>query len=220
MLRTADADILPMRFGDLADTVARYLSEVEKLTTTEREDSKKLNALIDAGAFKLAADPTLTSVPPQGPGDVPAIDFSLLDRASTRLKASAVAYDRAFAHASASDFSLTPRDLAQLNAILQGIEQTLTSKRGLPGRDWYQHMLYAPGMLTGYGAKTLPAIREAVEQRRWPDASDYVAVIAASLNLSSARIDQATAILTGRPAPSAPGAAPATGTRPPPPPDS
>jgi N-acetylated-alpha-linked acidic dipeptidase len=215
-LRASNADVLPMRLGDLADTVSRYVAEVEKLTTAEREDSKRMNALIDEGAFRLAADPAVASVPPQSPDSVPSIDYSLLEKASARLKQSATAYDGAFARASASDFSLSAGELAQVNAILQGIEQTLTSKRGLPGRDWYQHMLYAPGMLTGYGAKTLPAVREAIEQRRWPDAIAYIPVVASSLNLASARLDQATAILTGRPGVPAPGPA----SRTPPPPDS
>jgi N-acetylated-alpha-linked acidic dipeptidase len=216
VLRASGADILPMRFGDLADTVARYLAEVEKLTATEREDSRKVNGLLDEGAFKLAADPLVTYLPPQAPGDVPAIDFRLLEQASARLKRSATIYDGALLRVSASDYRLSPGEFAQLNAILQGIEQTLTSKTGLPGRGWYQHMLYAPGMYTGYGAKTLPAVREAIEQRRWPDAIDYVSVVAVSLNLTSARLDQATAILNGRPKTPPPGAV----ARPPPPPDS
>jgi N-acetylated-alpha-linked acidic dipeptidase len=170
---------------------------------------------VDEGAFRLAGDPLVTYLPPQSPGDVPALDFGPLVQAAARLKKAARAYDDAFARASDSDFKLSARDQAQLNAILQGIEQTLTSKRGLPGRPWYQHMLYAPGLYTGYGAKTLPAVREAIELHHWPDAIDYISVVAASLDVASARVEQASALLL----PKANAAASGAAVTPPPPPD-
>ena len=214
-LRSADADILPMRFGDLADTVSRYLSEIEKLTDTEREENRDISKLIDSGAFKLAADPQVNYLPPPLPGDVPRLDFAPLRDAVGRLKRSAIGYDNAFMRASRSDFSLSSGELSQLNSILQGIEQTLTNRKGLPGRDWYIHMLYAPGLYTGYGAKTIPAVREAVELHRWSDATDGIPLVALTLNVASARIDQATAILSRGVNVPAPGAV----VRPPPPPD-
>ena len=81
--------------------------------------------------------------------------------------------------------------------MLIGVEHSLTSPDGLPGRPWYQHLLYAPGMLTGYGAKTLPGVREAIEGRRWAEARDYIGRTAQALDAARARIDQATAILAG-----------------------
>ncbi len=207
VLRTADADIIPLRLGDLADTASRYVGEVEKLVATERERSTELDGLIGAGAFKLAADPLQALQAPRSPGEVPTLDFGPLDRAASRLQRSAKAYDEAFARAASSDLSLPAASLAQLNAILQGTEQTLLARRGLPGRDWYRHMLYAPGLYTGYGAKTLPAVREAVELRHWPEATDYIAVVGSVLDLAAARIDQATALLTARPQQAAPGSA-------------
>jgi N-acetylated-alpha-linked acidic dipeptidase len=196
VLRTANAEVLPMRFADLADTVARYATEVERLTDSERDDAVRLNSLIDEGVFKLAADPEVAYLPPPSPSDVPILSFEVLDRAVNRLKRSAKAYDEAFGRASAADFALSAADLAKLNGLLQGVERELSSAKGLPGRAWYTHMLYAPGQLTGYAAKTLPAVREAVEQRRWPDAIDYITVVAESLNNASFRLDQATEALT------------------------
>ena len=66
--------------------------------------------------------------------------------------------------------------------------------QGLPGgRDWYQHMIYAPGAHTGYGVKTLPGIREAIEDRRWDEANQYIGVVARALNAYSTRLDRAIA---------------------------
>lgn len=216
VLRTADADVIPERFGDLAETVARYVAEAEKGVDAERERAKEVGQLIETGAYRLAADPQVTHMAPQAPGAVPRIDFAPLVRASARLRRSAKAYDDAFERAALADFSLPSGDLIELNGILQGVEQTLTSNRGLPGRSWYRHMLYAPGVYTGYGAKTLPAVREALEMRRWAEAADYIPTVAACLDSAAARIDQATAMLAGRPMARPAGAA----VTPPPPKDS
>jgi N-acetylated-alpha-linked acidic dipeptidase len=216
VLRTADADVLPMRFVDLAEAAGRYVSEIEKLTDREREDSAKLRSLIDAGAFKLAADPENPRAAPADPVDVPRLDFKPLREAADRLARSARSYDGAFSEAAAGDFRLPARELAELNGLLQGVEQTLSSERGLPGREWYRHMLYAPGQLTGYDAKTIPAVREAVEQHRWPEAMDYITVVAGTLNAAASRLDEAAARLTPKL-----GSVPAgTGQTRPPPPDS
>jgi N-acetylated-alpha-linked acidic dipeptidase len=219
VLRAANADVLPMRMGDLADSVARYITEVEKLTETEREDTAKLNGLVDEGAFKLAADPQEARLAPSVPADVPMLAFEALDRAASRIKKCAKTYDDAFARASATDFKFSNADLARINGILQGLEHALSSERGLPGRAWYKHMLYAPGLYTGYAAKTLPAVREAVELRRWPDAIDYISVVADVLNKASSRMDEATEALTPRPGKQA-GAGKSAGPPPPPPSDS
>jgi N-acetylated-alpha-linked acidic dipeptidase len=204
VLRTADADVLPMRFTDLADTVARYVSEVQKLADSQREDGRKLKALVDSGVFKLAGDPLVTYLPPTVPGEVPRLDFRPLIDASARLKRSARAYDAAFERASSTDFRLPSGEVSELNGLLQGVEQTLSSKDGLPGREWYQHMLYAPGLYTGYGAKTLPAVREAIELQHWPEATSSIAAVAGVLNAASTRLDEAAPKLTphlGKPTP-------------------
>jgi N-acetylated-alpha-linked acidic dipeptidase len=219
VLRTAGADVLPMRFSDLADTVARYVAEIERLTDTERDETVRLNSLIEDGVFKLAADPQESYLPPSIPADVPMMSFEQLDRAVNRLKKSAKFYDDAFARASASDLKYSSADLARLNGILQGLEHELTSERGLPARAWYKHMLYAPGLYTGYAAKTIPAVREAIELRHWPEATDYITVVASSLNDAASRMDEATEALTPRFKAAAPGKAPG-GTPPAPPVDS
>ncbi len=218
-LRAADADVLPMRFADLADAAGRYVKEVEKLLASERERAAKLSALLGDGSFKLTADPTETYLPPRAPGEVPSLDFSPLEAASGRLGRSARAYDEAFERAAGLGFRLGEAQLAEVNGLLQGVEQTLLSAKGLPGRPWYQHMLYAPGLYTGYGAKTLPAVREAIEEHHWSDAREFIPVVAGVLEAAAARLDLATQALAprlGKQPASARGSAPT----PTPPPDS
>jgi N-acetylated-alpha-linked acidic dipeptidase len=174
------------------------------LTDTERENARRLRQLLDEGAFKLAGDPEVTYLAPTAPDDIPRLDFRPLQEASARLKRSARAYDNAFVRASASNFLLPSSEIAELNTLLQGVEQSLSSKTGLPGREWYQHMLYAPGLYTGYGAKTLPAVREAIELHRWSDATSYIPIVADTLDAAAKRLDEAATKLTPRLGPAAP----------------
>ncbi len=220
VLRASEADVLPMRFTDLADNVDRYASEVEKLTDQERQSAVTINNMINQGVFKLAADPQQVYAPPPSPSDVPILVYAPLNSAVSSLKRSAKAYDAALGRAAAQDYNLPAADLARLNGILQSIEQQLANERGLPGRPWYKHMLYAPGAYTGYAAKTLPGVREAIELRRWPDATDYITVVAETLARAAARIDDATGTLTHRERPAAPAKPPSRGPMPPPPIDS
>jgi N-acetylated-alpha-linked acidic dipeptidase len=189
VLRAADADVEPFQFGDLARTVAAQIEALKTLAATQREHAATVDRLIDQKAFALADDPTTRSGPPDREDVGPDLDFSPLDRALARLKASAQAYDLAAA------VGADPGKSAQADIILQGVEQGLTDSRGLPGRPWYRHLLYAPGLLTGYGAKTLPGVREAIEGRRWSEATDYIGRTAAVLDTVSAKLDQATAAL-------------------------
>jgi N-acetylated-alpha-linked acidic dipeptidase len=193
VLRAADAEVVPLRFGELADNIAANLAELRVLAETMRERSASTDQLLDMNAFALAADPSRTTLPPPREDVVPAIDFSALDAAVGRLKTSAAAYD----HALAGARPLTPANRARIDAILIGVEHSLTDPRGLPGRPWYRHLIYAPGLLTGYGAKTLPGVREAIEGRRWAEAADYMTRTAQAIDAASARIDRATAALSG-----------------------
>jgi N-acetylated-alpha-linked acidic dipeptidase len=195
VLRAANAEVLPLRFGDFADTVSRYAEEVHKLADDKRAHSEKLGRLLDGNAFRLAADPALNSVPPPRDGEVPYIDFAPLDNALVRLRKSAKAYDATYATADAAGLQLTATQRDKLNALLLGMEQTLLDSKGLPGRPWFQHFVYAPGMFTGYGVKTLPGVREAIEERRWKEADEQVVRTAKVLDAYAGRIDEARAAL-------------------------
>jgi N-acetylated-alpha-linked acidic dipeptidase len=186
VLRTADADLIPLQFANFAARVGEEVGELERLLASERERTATLDRLIDQKAFFLAADPTEPWGAPAAEAPVPALDFAPLDAAVARLTASAKAYDKAAAAASAS-----PERLTAANAVLQGAEQAMTDPAGLPGRPWYKHLIYAPGMLTGYGSKTLPGVREAIEGRRWGEATDYIARTARALAALADRLDAA-----------------------------
>ena len=82
-----------------------------------------------------------------------------------------------------------------MNELLRSIDQTLLIPEGLPMRPWYKHALYAPGRFTGYGAKTLPGVREAIEERRFADANVYAGRTAAAIERYAARLDAARAII-------------------------
>ncbi|MDE2500455.1 MAG: M28 family peptidase [Alphaproteobacteria bacterium] len=194
VLRAADAELPVERAGDFAGEMAVYLGEVKKLADDKREAAEIQNADLHDNIFALVADPTKSHGNPTALLPVPKFDFAPLDGAVDRLKKSAAAYDEALAKNGAG----LPADrLARLQSLMQDIDGTLSSDVGLPGRPWYKNLIYAPGSLTGYGAKTLPGVREAIEQERWSDADRYIKLTAGVLNAYSDRLDQATAVLNG-----------------------
>ncbi|SDD62013.1 N-acetylated-alpha-linked acidic dipeptidase [Sphingomonas sp. YR710] len=195
VLRIADADTPPQRFGDFAATVARYLDEVRKLADDRRAEDGKREALLKKGAFGLAADPLHPISAPRAEAMTPFIELAPLANAVEKLKKSAAAYDTAYA---AKGAALSPAARARLNAALRDIDQLLLSERGLPGRDWYKNLIYAPGRFTGYGAKTLPGVREAIEERRFADADLYAKLTGEVLSAYADRLDQARGIVEGR----------------------
>ncbi len=192
VLRIADADTPPVRFGDLATTVRSYLGEVKALIETRRKQDVTRSALLAGNAFKLASDPRAPVGAPVAEAATPLIELAGLENAVGRLEASAKAYDAAF---TAKGAGLDAPRRARLNAALLGIDQALLIPEGLPGRDWYKHSLYAPGRFTGYGAKTLPGVREAIEERRFGDANLYASRTAAAIERLAAKLDTARDII-------------------------
>jgi N-acetylated-alpha-linked acidic dipeptidase len=194
VIQAADAE-LPLNTPDsFAAAVGQYLKDVKKLADDKRGAAEKQARMLADKAFALAADPTRSHVPPEPLKQVPKFDFGPLDSALNRLNGSASAYDAAL---SAHGASLTPAKRRQLLTMMQSIGETLLVDQGLPGRDWYKNMITAPGRFTGYGAKTLPGVREAIEEERFDDAVRYIGLIAGALDAYSARLDQATALLNG-----------------------
>ncbi|MDP2955499.1 MAG: transferrin receptor-like dimerization domain-containing protein [Longimicrobiales bacterium] len=193
-LRLANADVLPFRYSNLADNVKAYLGEVEKLADDLRVQTERHNRLVDAGAFTLAADPTLTYVPPGRKEPVPYLNFAPLRNAVARLDAAASAYDAALGRRMA-DEGVDPAAAARVNSVLRGLERRLTRADGLPRRPWFRHQIYAPGFWTGYGVKTLPGVREGIEQREWGEVRLFVDEIAAALDRFSDGLEQATGML-------------------------
>jgi N-acetylated-alpha-linked acidic dipeptidase len=194
VLRLADADVLPYDFTGLAETVARYSREVQKLLKDKRDETLERNRQIDEGVFTATADPRERFVPPAKEELPPFINFAPLDNAVDALTRAADRYDKAFGKAQAnSGAALAKPEARTLNAMLLTAERALTSSDGLPRRPWYRHQVYAPGFYTGYGVKTLPGVREAIEQKTWPEAEQQIARLAGTLGAETNLIQQAAA---------------------------
>lgn len=194
MLRASQAQLLPARESDFAASIARYDDELHKLADGMRAKARELAKLLDDGVYNLAADPRKPRAPPPRAAEVPYLNFAELDNAAATLEQSAKAFDKAYARLEAIDDPAANAARERVNATLTDLEQALTDPHGLPGREWYQHMVYAPGLHTGYGVKTLPGIREAIEERRWDEADRYIGVVSRALNAYSARLDRAISV--------------------------
>jgi N-acetylated-alpha-linked acidic dipeptidase len=194
VVRLADTDLPVQRYGDFADTVATYLDQVKKLDATKREEGQTQARLLAANAYALAADPTKPHANPTPLAQSPTLNFGALEAAVAKVKASAAAFDTALA---AKGASLSKAQRAKLDAVIRPLDQVLLRPEGLPGRPWYMHMIYAPGRFTGYGAKTLPGVREAIEERRFDDAQKYIGLTGQALTAYAAELDKATAIVNG-----------------------
>ncbi|MBS0381404.1 MAG: M28 family peptidase [Proteobacteria bacterium] len=195
VMRTADAEVLPMRFGDFSTTLDGYIEQMHKLVDSQRKAAEAQHKLLDAGAYKLAADPLHPVAPPERLSDVPKIDFAPLDAAAKKLKASAQAYEKAYHARSEKGLDIPAAQLAQVNQLMGTLEQRLLDEQGLPGRPWYKNMIQAPGELTGYAPKIIPAVHEALDARDWQRADQYAAVTAKTLDNYRAQLDQLTALL-------------------------
>jgi N-acetylated-alpha-linked acidic dipeptidase len=193
VLRAAQAELLPAQQSDFANSVAAYDEDLHQLADGMRAKTRELAKLLDDDAYRLAADPRLPRAAPLRADEVPDLNFAGLDNAIEHLRSSAKAFDGEYQRVAAIDDAHVNPERARLNAAITGLEQALTDPRGLPGREWYQHMIYAPGLHTGYGVKTLPGIREAIEERRWDEANRYIGVVAHALNAYSDRLDRAIA---------------------------
>jgi N-acetylated-alpha-linked acidic dipeptidase len=189
--------VLPLQFTGVADTLADYVKQLRTLADEKRTSVAQVTRLSDAHAFALAADPTRVVGPPPREAPVPQVNLAPLDAAVARLKVAASAYDAAYAKLNAGGVKLSASQERQLNSLLRGLEQKLTHERGLPGREWFKHFVYAPGLLTGYGVKTLPAVREAIEAGRWAEADEYSAFTAQLLGGYCDALNEATALLRG-----------------------
>ena len=194
VIRAADAPRVPAKYGDFASTVSRYLTDIKKLAADQREKDRALADLRREGDFVLASSPQDPVIAPRDQGITPLIDMLPLENAVDHLKRAASAADGMLAREDALPLATQ----AQINASLAQIDQLLLDPAGLPGRPWFQNLVYAPGTLTGYGAKTLPGVREAIEQRRWDDARAYVVRTAKVLEDYAARLDAAVAMGGGR----------------------
>ena len=186
-LRLADAETLPFEFSNFAETVGGYANEVMRLTDSMREEARASNLIIANGMLKAVQDPTTTFIVPKQKDAVPFLNFAPLQNAVAKLNESAKRYETRRS-------TLSAARQADLDRVLFGSERSLTQNEGLPRRDWFRHQIYAPGFYTGYGVKTLPGIREAIEQRNWKEAAEQIEVASRTIERFATEIDKAAAI--------------------------
>jgi N-acetylated-alpha-linked acidic dipeptidase len=190
VMRLADADLLPYDFTDFTDTVRTYVADLEKLWKSKSDEIKERNKEIEEGIYVATADPKKTLVPPRVEEVPPFLNFAPLRNGLEQLARSAEHYDKAVQKA-----ALGSRPLATVNQKLTQAERALTLPDGLPGRPWFQHQIYAPGLYTGYGVKTIPGVREAIEQKHWKLADDQIVRAGKVLEHEAAVIEEIAADL-------------------------
>ncbi len=198
IMRLADADLLPFEFGDFADTVQTYLKELKTLSQKMQDDIRERNKEIEEGLFKAVDDPKRPLVPPSVEAVPPHLNFAPMENAAEALTRSAAEYRKALEQANANGgAALASASLAEVNKMLIETERKLTNAEGLSNRPWFKHQLYAPGFYTGYGVKTVPAVREAIELKKWHQADEAIVVVARVLQDEAALISSAAQKLTG-----------------------
>jgi N-acetylated-alpha-linked acidic dipeptidase len=195
VLRLAEAELLPWDFSAFETTVAGYAEEVMELTDNMRDETDRHNKLVRDGMFTLAADPTETYIPPEAEDPVPHLNFAPIKNALGRLAESAAAHGTARKALVAGDGGLSMDQAREIDVILYRTERAMTHPDGLPRRPWFVHQIYAPGFYTGYGVKTLPGVREAIEERDWDEADRQISRLAETLRQVATEIDRATQLL-------------------------
>jgi len=174
-----------------------YVKELKTLLQQKQDEVRERNKQIEEGVFQATNDPRHPTVAPKSEAVAPFINFAPLDNVIAELTKSAEAYKKAYDEAGArGDLAKASASLQQLNHLLMESERRLTNPDGLPGRAWFKHEIYAPGQYTGYEAKTIPGVREALELKRWKDAEEQVGVAAKTLQQEVALINEAAAKLS------------------------
>jgi N-acetylated-alpha-linked acidic dipeptidase len=194
VLRLANADLLPFAFTNLAETARGYVKDLQSLRDRRAEQITERNRQIDDGLFRFTSDPRAPVIAPQREPPAPQLNFAPLLNALDSLDHAASRYEKAYDAAVAAGRAGVARDV---NSRLIQAERALTSTEGLKNRPWYVHMLYAPGFYTGYGVKTIPGVREAIEQGQWTDADREIVRAAAALEREATLISGLAATLGG-----------------------
>jgi len=125
------------------------------------------------------------------------IDLSPLKSAVKSLTESARNYESALGNAKASGFKQVTQ-VKTLNQLLYQSERKLTSEQGLPRRPWFRHQIYAPGFYTGYGVKTIPGVREAIEEKHWDEVETEIKRASGVIQALTSQLESATRMLEGK----------------------
>jgi len=192
VMRLADAEVLPLDFVNFADTIETYTKDLQKLLADKQEEIRERNQELDEGMFKATFDPRRPTVAPAKEEIPPHLNFAPMQNAVDSLTRSARHYQQALAQKQASlgDDAFAAK-LGALNKQLMESERRLTNADGLPRRPWYKHLLYAPGVYSGYGAKTIPGVREGIELKRYAEADAEIVRVSKALEDESTLIESA-----------------------------
>ena len=194
VLRLANADLLPFAFTNLAETIQTYIKDLQSLRDRRAEQIAERNRQIEEGLFKFTSDPRDPVTAPRRQRPAPQLNFAPLLNALDSLNRAASRYDRAYSQAVSGGRSAVAKGV---NERLIQAERALTSTEGLKNRPWYVHMLYAPGFYTGYGVKTIPGVREAIEQGQWEDVDREIVRAAAAVEREATLISGLATTLSG-----------------------
>jgi N-acetylated-alpha-linked acidic dipeptidase len=193
VMRLADADLLPIEFNGLTDAISLYMKQLKKIADDSREEALERNKQIEEGVFNATSDPKHPRPAPAKEAVPPHLDFAPLDNAFDALAASAQRYQSVLTPRWSQELSATT--LQDLNRKLMDAEHMLTTADGLLRRPWYKHMIYAPGVYSGYDAKTIPGVREAIEQKHWDEANSEIVRAANVLKAETSQINAAADLL-------------------------
>ncbi|MDG1438744.1 MAG: transferrin receptor-like dimerization domain-containing protein, partial [Emcibacteraceae bacterium] len=194
--RLANADVLPFQFGNMARTVSEYADEMVTAMQSTRKEVERHNMLVNNGHYKAAANIREAFSEPTLREEVPFINLSPMQNSVDRLNASGAAFDVAYDAMAAGGYDMSKGNVDKLDKLMYQIEAKLTRPEGLPRRPWYRHHVYAPGYYTGYGVKTLPGVREGIEEYKWDETQEQMAKLAEVLNAYCDQLDEATALMS------------------------
>ena len=191
MMRMANADVLPFDVNSFYKTVADYVTELKALLDNTRTETELENNMIRDKLFDISKDPTKEFLPPKIKDAVPYLDFSNLENTMAQLKNTTEEFQKQYSNA----IQLPVEKQNELNEVLFKVERSLINENGLPKRPWFKHQIYAPGFYTGYGVKTLPGIREAIEQRNWKESQENIEIVSKTMKNYTQQVQHAIDII-------------------------
>ena len=179
-------------FSDTDFSYGRTLAQVDSTIMMRLADSPVLP--FQFGRFAATVGRYLDEIE-KLPGQKRKADLTKVRAEVAQLTKTSAAFDAAWGHAQTKLANASPAKLAPINDILFKSERDLTLDPGLPGRPWFRHRIYAPGMYTGYAVKTLPGIREAVEAGKPDEAEQQAKQVVEVLHKLNDQVEQASKLL-------------------------
>ncbi len=190
VMRFADADLLPFDPSGSADAVKRYVTELKKELKQQQDEVRERNREIEEGVFTATADPEKQYVPPVKQADPPYLNFAPLENGAEAYSRAAQRYHQAVAKLNDdAGVAWQSATISEINTRLLLLERTFTTTQGLKERPWFKHQIYAPGAYTGYAVKTIPAVREAIEEHKWTDADENSVIVGQVLMEEASLVD-------------------------------